>query len=178
MEDYDHPATASINEYLHTSYRPDVDYVDGELQDRLWGEFPHSAVRTELLSMLRVRCEPFGMKVLPSIRVRVSLTRIRIADVAVLKAAWRKTQIIEEAPALCIEVVEPQDDMERVQGRCRDFLKMGVPEVWIFDPEERTVFVVTDGRTTEQRTGTLQLDGTEVQVNLEALFAVLDEGQA
>jgi len=115
------------------------------------------------------------MKVLPSIRVRVSPTRIRVADVAVLKPAWHKTQIIEEAPALCIEVVEPQDDMERVRGRCRDFFKMGVPEVWIFDPEERTAFVVTDGKTTEQRTGTLWLPGTEVQIDLAVLFAVLDE---
>ena len=53
---------------------------------------------------------------------------------------------------------------------------MGVPEVWIFDPEERTAFVVTDGKTTEQREGTLRLHGTEVQIDLAKLFAVLDEG--
>ena len=28
----------SVAEYLSTSYRPDLDYVDGELQERNFGE--------------------------------------------------------------------------------------------------------------------------------------------
>jgi hypothetical protein len=60
VEDYEHPATASLDEYLHSSYDPDVDFVDGQLLDRLWGEFPHSAVRTEALFVLHEACKPLG----------------------------------------------------------------------------------------------------------------------
>jgi hypothetical protein len=31
----------SLAEYLRTSYHPDRDYVDGEVQERNWGEFDH-----------------------------------------------------------------------------------------------------------------------------------------
>lgn len=30
-------ALMTIEEYLHTSFHPDCDYVDGEVQERLWG---------------------------------------------------------------------------------------------------------------------------------------------
>jgi hypothetical protein len=32
----------SVQEYLATSFRPDRDYVDGEIQERNLGERPHS----------------------------------------------------------------------------------------------------------------------------------------
>ena len=63
-----------------------------------------------------------------------------------------------------------------MRERCRDFLQMGVPEVWIFDPEERSAFVVTEHEGTEKREGTFALAGTEMRINLAEIFAVLDEG--
>ena len=35
----------SLEEYLQTSYHPDCDYVDGEVQERNWGEFDHATVQ-------------------------------------------------------------------------------------------------------------------------------------
>jgi hypothetical protein len=32
----------SLEEYLRASYHPDCDYVDGEVQERNWGEFDHA----------------------------------------------------------------------------------------------------------------------------------------
>ena len=47
----------SVEEYLHTSYRPDCDYVDGEIQDRLWGEFSHGRAMGQILVHLSTRSE-------------------------------------------------------------------------------------------------------------------------
>jgi hypothetical protein len=52
---------------------------------------------------------------------------------------------------------------------------MGVPEVWLFDPEQRAAFIICGETMTEHREGTLHLAGTDVQINLAGLFAVLDE---
>ena len=35
----------SIDEYLHTSYKPDVDFVDGEIEERNLGEFDSHAYK-------------------------------------------------------------------------------------------------------------------------------------
>ena len=37
-----------VEEYLRTSYRPDRDYVDGEVLERNLGEHDHSDLQTEL----------------------------------------------------------------------------------------------------------------------------------
>ena len=36
------PTMVSVDEYLHTAYHPDCDYVDGVVEDRNVGEKDHS----------------------------------------------------------------------------------------------------------------------------------------
>jgi Uma2 family endonuclease len=50
-----------------------------------------------------------------------------------------------------------------------------VPEVWIFDPESRTAYVLRGDEVIEQREGVLKLAGTAIELDLAGLFAVLDE---
>ena len=38
----------SIDEYLQTSYKPDIDFVDGELEERYLGEFERARLQTLL----------------------------------------------------------------------------------------------------------------------------------
>jgi hypothetical protein len=38
-----------IETYLHTSYEPDVEYVDGELEERNVGEFDHNMIQRAIL---------------------------------------------------------------------------------------------------------------------------------
>jgi len=42
----------AVSEYLATSYRPDRDYVDGELHERNLGEWPHSRAQATLCAFL------------------------------------------------------------------------------------------------------------------------------
>ena len=168
-------AFVPVEEYLRTSYEPDVDYVDGYLEDRHVGENEHSDLQTELATILRNQGKAWNIYTFVEHRVQVTAKRYRVPDVCVMPRTWKKTPIIHEAPLLCIEVLSPEDTFSRTQVKCRDYLEMGVPEVWIFDPEERTAFIVRGETTTEHRTGTLRLQGTEVEIELAKLFAVLDE---
>ena len=43
----------SVAEYLNTSYRPDCDYVDGEVRERNLGELDHSSTQSEIIVWLR-----------------------------------------------------------------------------------------------------------------------------
>src|ERR1700742_3886205 len=97
--------TVSLEEYLDSSYEPDCDFVDGELVDRQAGFFPHSNLLSELLFYLH-RFKP-GLRPLAIFRVRVSATRVRVADVAVVTGG-------SELPLTCIEVLsegETPDDL-------------------------------------------------------------------
>ena len=37
-----------VREYLNTSYRPDCDFLDGELKERNGGEQPHASIQAIL----------------------------------------------------------------------------------------------------------------------------------
>jgi Uma2 family endonuclease len=164
-----------VEEYLHTSYEPDVDYVDGFLEDRHVGENEHSDLQTELATILRVQGKAWRIYAFVEHRVQVSAKRFRVPDVCIMPRSWKKTPIIHEAPMLCIEVLSPEDTFSRTQAKCRDYLSMGVPEVWIFDPEERKAYVMRGDVMTEHPEGTLRLEGTAVEVRLAEVFGVLDE---
>ena len=40
-------ALIPVEEYLRTTYRPDCDYVDGEVRERNLGAFDHSSTQLE-----------------------------------------------------------------------------------------------------------------------------------
>jgi hypothetical protein len=42
-------ALVSVEEYLHSTFDPDCDYVDGEVLERNWGERDHSTLQAELI---------------------------------------------------------------------------------------------------------------------------------
>jgi len=42
----------SVEEYLRTGYRPDCDYLDGNVVERNLGEFDHSSAQREILLYL------------------------------------------------------------------------------------------------------------------------------
>ena len=63
----------SVEEYLNTTYRPDVDYVDGEIEERNLGEFDHGDLQATISGMLRDRREDWGVRVV--VETRTARTR-------------------------------------------------------------------------------------------------------
>ena len=104
-------ALMTIDEYLHTSFHPDCDYVDGEVQERLWGEFDHGRAMAEILFYLVDRYPGLRRRVLPSLRVRVRATCVRVPDICVLAEHAPEEQVITFPPILCVEILSPEDGM-------------------------------------------------------------------
>jgi Uma2 family endonuclease len=164
-----------VAEYLASNYEPDVDYVDGFLEDRHVGETEHADLQTELATILRTHSKAWNIYAFVECRVQVSANRYRVPDVCVMQRSWKKTPIIHEAPMLCIEVLSPEDTFSRTQAKCRDYIAMGVPEVWVFDPEERKAYVMHDDIMKEHAAGVLRLAGSAIEISIKELFAALDE---
>jgi Uma2 family endonuclease len=167
----------SVEQYLNTICRPDVEYVDGEIQERNLGEFDHADLQAALSTLLRNRQQDWAIRVVVEARVQVAPTRFRIPDVCVLAAGLARERIIHRAPLLCIEVLSPRDRLKAMRKRVQEFLDMGVPEVWIFDPATRTAYVCSGDLATpmaEFHSGMLRLAGTAIELDVETIFATLD----
>ncbi len=166
----------SVEEYLSTTFRPDVDYVDGYIEERNVGEMDHGTVQGVLYALfLSKRTE---WKIWPALetRVQVSSRRFRVPDVAVVSPEARAEQIIRTPPLLCVEVLSPEDTMQRTLGKIREYFDMGVPAVWIIEPRQRSLTAcLADGSKASYRSGSVFLAETAVEVNLDELFSILDE---
>src|SRR5204862_5594649 len=74
-----------VEEYLNTSYDPDVEYVDGVLVERNVGDYLHSLVQGNLILAFSIKYP--HVKALPELRSKTQETRYRLPDVCVLLAA-------------------------------------------------------------------------------------------
>lgn len=164
-----------VSEYLRTAYSPDCDYVDGEVQERNLGELDHSDLQRRFLKLLSTAQAEEVVRANPEVRVQVSATRFRVPDVCVRKMPAAREQIIRTAPLLCIEILSPEDRAVRMQQKIRDYLDMGVRQVWVADPASRTVTVYFGANAVEHTAGELAVPETTVKVAIAEVFSVLDE---
>jgi Uma2 family endonuclease len=163
------PTLVSVEEYLSTSYRPDCDYVDGEVLERNVGEHDHSSLQGDVYAYLR-RYRKQGLIAFIELRVQVKASRFRIPDVCVT-LGHPKEQVLTKPPLLCIEILSREDRMKRVQERIDDYLQMGVPMVWVLDPETRRTYMATlkDGLH-EVKTGVLRTANPVIELPLSKIF--------
>ncbi len=175
------PATAAVSnpaipvgEYLGSVYRPDVDYVDGVLEERNVGEFDHGDLQWAVLTAINAYTETLGIRARPEIRVQIGPTRFRVPDVCVVGSEWKREPIVRSAPLLCVEILSTRDTLRRMRSRCGDYLSMGVSEAWILDARTRTAYVLTVDGMTEITDGVLRVPGVPVELDTKAIFSILD----
>ena len=109
----------------------------------------------------------WGICVVPEQRVQVSPTRFRIPDVCVLLDE-PKDQIFREPPFICIEILSPDDQVSRTNGRMADYLRFGVPYVWLHGPQTRQAWRYTSGAMIE--VSELRTENPAMVVPLADLF--------
>jgi Uma2 family endonuclease len=162
----------TVEEYLSEVYEPDCDFVDGHLEERNLGEWDHSWLQAALIVYLYGRRKEWDIIVLPEQRVQVNQTRYRVPDVCVLLGPKPTDQILIKPPFICIEILSPDDRMNRMEIRTADYLEMGVPYVWILDPKTRQAYVATkDEGLREVKNGILRTENPAIEVPLAEVFA-------
>src|SRR5580658_5344975 len=101
----------SVEEYLNSSYEPDMEYVDGELVEINVGDPIHSLVQGRTVSALS-RKYP-NLIVLPEVRSRTYKTRFRLPDVAVV-FSMPEGRFVNEPPYIAIEILSEDDRVTRL----------------------------------------------------------------
>ena len=159
-----------LNEYLGTSYRPDREYVDGEIRERNVGKWEHARVQWLLAHWFGNHEKEWGITGSTEQRVRVSANRVRVPDLVVL-AARAQPDVLTEPPLLVIEILSPDDSYSDTQERAQDYRSMGVKTVWIIDPKTRTGRMCSAAEWVES--SRLEAKGTPLYVNLPEIFSQL-----
>ncbi len=137
-------STVSLETYLHTVYRPDCDWIEGELRERNVGQFEHANLQAELITYFRIRRDQWQIRVLPEQRIQVAPRKYRVPDVIIIPLAQERKPVLTEAPLIIIEIMSPDDTAADLQDRCLEYLRMGTSKVWVFDPVRRRTWDVDE----------------------------------
>ena len=164
-----------IAEYLSTSYRPDREYIDGEIVERSMGQWQHARVQALLTIWFGQHEREWGVLAATEWRTQVASTRIRIPDVVLVRRGAQPA-VLTSPPILIVEILSPGDSYADTQRRADDYLRMGVQAVWIIDPETRTGRVCSEENWLQA--SRLQVAGTPIFVDLANIFASLDDEQS
>jgi len=162
--------TISVEEYLKGSYEPDMEYVDGQLEERNVGEIEHSAVIAAILGWFLQHAREWNIRVLPDVRTQVSPTRFRIPDIVLSVRSSQDKRIVREAPLVVIEVLSPEDRINRYHQRIADYRAMGVRAVWVIDPDDHCGWDCSTGNWIE----TKEFQLAPIYMNLPEIFAELE----
>jgi Uma2 family endonuclease len=159
-----------LDEYLGISYRPDREYVDGEIRERNVGKWEHARVQWLLALWFGTHEKQWGITGSTEQRVRVAENRVRVPDLVVLTAGAQPDVLIDP-PLLVIEILSPDDTYSDTQERAQDYRTMGVETVWIIDPKTRTGRMCSGAEWVES--SRLEVKGTPLFVNLPEIFSQL-----
>lgn len=160
----------SVKEYVAASYRPDCDYVDGEVRERNLGELEHSLLQTIVAALFWANQQSWNVLPLVEQRVQVATTRFRVPDITVLKADQPREAIITVPPLTLIEILSKDDSLRSMQERVDDYLHFGVEHVWILDPALRRAYICSATGFQEPQSGVLEVPGTPIRLILADLF--------
>jgi Uma2 family endonuclease len=157
----------SLEEYLNTSYSPDMEYVDGVLVERNVGELPHSLTVSNIIFALMQKYP--SVKVLPGVTTKVAETRYRVPDVAVI---LRKPEgrFITEAPFIAIEILSEEDRVSRLIEKLKEYAAMGAPNIWVFDPRLKQMFVFQSHSLQEIEGDTISTGEPRIELTRAEIF--------
>ncbi len=158
----------NVEEYLHSTFEPDAEYVEGRIVCRAVPQKPHSKVQTYLARVFYEVAHPFGYEVWVEQRVRTRRdpARYRVPDVCLTRGEPAE-DIFMMPPFLCVEILSPDDTALDLRMKVEEYLSFGVRYVWVLDPVSLNGDVHTVDRIERVRDGIFRAD--EVEIDLTSL---------
>jgi Uma2 family endonuclease len=165
-----------IEQYLATSYEPDAEYVNGEVEERNVGEYDHSVVQRAILLWLHTHDKEWQTRTIQEQRTRLDSGNVRIPDVSVWSRSVPVQPVFTHPQLIAIEVLSPEDRQSRVQEKIEDYRRFQIPQIWIVDPVKRFGWDCSDGNWL--RRTRFEVPGSPIHLDLEQLFRDLDAAEA
>jgi len=163
-----------VEEYLRTVYRPDRDYIDGEVLERNMGETPHARLQTFFARYFAAFEDDWNFETLTEQRVQAGPRRFRIPDVMLAALPNHDPRIVRVPPLLCIEILSSEDRMKKIQERLDDYARMGVRSMWVIDPWRGTAFAAGPDAVLHEVKDSLTVENTAITITVAEIFAELD----
>lgn len=163
----------TVEEYLRSSYEPDAEYVEGEIEERNSGENGHSAWQRAIYSWFQQQTQTGQIRVRPELRVRVAQNCFLVPDVTLLDRNLPIEQIVTHPPVAVFEILSPADALKRVMAKCGRYEHMGIRTILVIDPDGPKYRYV-DGRLEPLDSRAFDIPGSLARFDLDEIEKLLD----
>lgn len=160
-----------VEQYLNTSYDPDMEYVDGVLVKRNVGDWLHSLIQRNLIVAFTFKYP--HVFALPELRSRTRQTRLRLPAVCVLLHP-PKTKCLLDAAFLASEILSEDDRMTRIMEKLEEYAQKGVPNIWLINPRLRTMSIYSQGALQEVRGDVIATGDPRLELTRQEIFTQVD----
>jgi Uma2 family endonuclease len=159
-----------VAEYLSASFEDeDLEFVDGELLATNVGEIDHAALQALIASSFGAHRRELDLFPLVSVRTRINSMRFRVPDIVVVRGSKPAGRIITEPPFLIVEILSPEDRASRMEQKIDDYIRLGVPYIWVIDPATSNGHIYTAGRRIPVEDGIFRAENPPLAIDLKAL---------
>ena len=166
-------AFVSVEEYLRSSFEPDAEYVDGQIEERAVGENDHSAWQGAICAWFQQQTKTGQIRIRPELRVQVAPTTFLVPDVTLLDRNLPIERIATHPPVAVFEILSPADTLKRVMAKCRQYEQMGIRTILVIDPDGPK-YQFTAGRLEPLQLRAFDLPGSSARFDLDEIEKLLD----
>ena len=165
----------SLEEYMNTSYRPDVEFIDGELREKPLGKIPHGRAQGLLIVWFWQHQEEWRIYTGSEIRTQTSANRVRLPDVVAFSADVHDRGALTTPPLVAVEVLSPTDTPRELADRATDLERMGTETIWLIDEDARTISIWRENEWHRQDSTRVQAVRSPIYLDMEWLWQQLDK---
>jgi Uma2 family endonuclease len=163
----------TVEEYLRSSFEPDAEYIEGEIEERAVGEFDHSIWQKAIVFWFAQQAKAGQIRVCPELRVQVSPSNYLVPDVTLLDRNRPIEQVVTYPPVAVFEILSPADAIRRVMDKCGKYERMGIRTILLIDPTGPKYRYI-DGRLEPLETRAFDLPGCLARFDLDEIEKLLD----
>jgi Uma2 family endonuclease len=166
-------AFVSVEEYLRSSFDPDAEYVDGQIEERAVGENVHSAWQKAICIWFELQAKEGQIRVRPELRVQAAPTTFLVPDVTLLDRNLPIERIATHPPVAVFEILSPTDTFQRVTAKCARYHLMGIKTILVIDPDGPK-YRYADGSLEQLEVRAFDLPGSKARLDLDEIEKLLD----
>ena len=122
----------------------------------------HARILLNLAIMLRSQLDPRQWEVIAEFGLDAGPETLRYPDIVVDRAGGANGDYTATAPVVLIEVLSPSNTKKQLRDKVKEYFTAGVRVVWVVDPADRSVTVLTSLNQGQPLRETSELDGGDV----------------
>jgi Uma2 family endonuclease len=126
-------AQITAEQYLHTTFEHDAEFVRGEIVERSMPTYLHGRIQAMLSSLFEAVRSPHRLFPCSEVRMKLAPDVYRIPDVAVFVQPPGEV-VPDRAPLVVVEILSPDDRHHDLMEKLEEYRVWGVPNIWVVDP--------------------------------------------